>query len=424
MDTTAAERDGDASRPRRWRRPPGCRWARTPGSAACCSTPTAAPSPRATTAAPAPPHAEADALRAGRGPRPGAPPRSSPSSPATTPGAPGPAPQALVAAGVRRVVFAQTRPQPGGRRAAPSTLRAAGVEVEAGLLADEAARAEPRLDLRRRARSPLRHLEVRHHARRPQRRRRRHQPLGLQHAPPAATPTGCARSCDTMLVGTGTVGRRRPAADRPRRARRRPLAAPAAAGGDGGARPRLPTGGSSTSRAETVQLRTRDPHAALARARAPATVSTSSSRAARRWPPRSCGPAWSTRSSPTSRPVLLGAGLPAVADLGITTIAEAFRPQVTDVTVLEPVVDGEQPNVRFTLTPAPTDREKAPEMFTGIVEELGTVEAVEDQGDAIRLTMRRRRGARRRRPRRLDRRQRLLPDRGRPAPTTAPGPPT
>ena len=27
-------------------------------------------------------------------------------------------------------------------------------------------------------------------------------------------------------------------------------------------------------------------------------------------------------------------------------------------------------------------------MFTGIVEELGTVEAVEDQGDAIRLTVR------------------------------------
>ena len=27
-------------------------------------------------------------------------------------------------------------------------------------------------------------------------------------------------------------------------------------------------------------------------------------------------------------------------------------------------------------------------MFTGIVEELGTVEALEDQGDAIRLTVR------------------------------------
>ena len=27
-------------------------------------------------------------------------------------------------------------------------------------------------------------------------------------------------------------------------------------------------------------------------------------------------------------------------------------------------------------------------MFTGIVEELGTVEALEDQGDAVRLTVR------------------------------------
>ena len=50
-------------------------------------------------------------------------------------------------------------------------------------------------------------------------------------------------------------------------------------------------------------------------------------------------------------PALLGAGLPAVADLGITTIADAFRPTVTDVTVLEADGPGEQPNVRFTMTP-------------------------------------------------------------------------
>ena len=52
-------------------------------------------------------------------------------------------------------------------------------------------------------------------------------------------------------------------------------------------------------------------------------------------------------------------------------------------------------------------------MFTGIVEELGTVAAIEDQGDAIRLTVRATTVARTRRPRRLDRRQRLLPDRRR-----------
>jgi diaminohydroxyphosphoribosylaminopyrimidine deaminase/5-amino-6-(5-phosphoribosylamino)uracil reductase len=49
-------------------------------------------------------------------------------------------------------------------------------------------------------------------------------------------------------------------------------------------------------------------------------------------------------------PMLLGSGRNAVADLGITTIADALRPTVTDVTVL-PGLDGEQPNVRITMTP-------------------------------------------------------------------------
>jgi diaminohydroxyphosphoribosylaminopyrimidine deaminase/5-amino-6-(5-phosphoribosylamino)uracil reductase len=45
--------------------------------------------------------------------------------------------------------------------------------------------------------------------------------------------------------------------------------------------------------------------------------------------------------------MLLGAGRGAVADLGITTIAEALRPRVADIAVL----DGEPPNVRLTLQP-------------------------------------------------------------------------
>jgi diaminohydroxyphosphoribosylaminopyrimidine deaminase/5-amino-6-(5-phosphoribosylamino)uracil reductase len=49
-------------------------------------------------------------------------------------------------------------------------------------------------------------------------------------------------------------------------------------------------------------------------------------------------------------PMLLGAGRAAVADLGIATIGEALRPQVVDVTVLEPA-PGEEPNVRLTLVP-------------------------------------------------------------------------
>ena len=40
------------------------------------------------------------------------------------------------------------------------------------------------------------------------------------------------------------------------------------------------------------------------------------------------------------------------ADLGISTIAEAFRPRVTDITVL----DGDEPNVRLTLAPSRIDQ--------------------------------------------------------------------
>ena len=52
-------------------------------------------------------------------------------------------------------------------------------------------------------------------------------------------------------------------------------------------------------------------------------------------------------------------------------------------------------------------------MFTGIVEELGTVEALEDQGDAVRLTVRGPLVTSDAGLGRLDLRQRLLPDRGR-----------
>ena len=49
-------------------------------------------------------------------------------------------------------------------------------------------------------------------------------------------------------------------------------------------------------------------------------------------------------------PMLLGAGTGAVADLGITTIADARHLHVSDVHVL-PGHDGEDTNVRLTMTP-------------------------------------------------------------------------
>jgi diaminohydroxyphosphoribosylaminopyrimidine deaminase/5-amino-6-(5-phosphoribosylamino)uracil reductase len=48
-------------------------------------------------------------------------------------------------------------------------------------------------------------------------------------------------------------------------------------------------------------------------------------------------------------PMLLGAGRNAVADLGITTIAEALRPTVVDIAIIES--EGEQPCVRLMMEP-------------------------------------------------------------------------
>ena len=290
----AARRCGaPSSSPRR----PASRSARTRGSAACCSTPTATRSPRASTAAPA-----RRTPRSTRSPRPGDAARGATAvvtlEPCNHTGRTGPCAQALVEAGVRRVVFAQADPNPvaAGGAATLARGRRRGRGRAAGR---RGARAQPGLDVRRRARPPVRHLEVRHHPRRPQRRRRRHQPLGLQPRPRAATPTGCAALCDVMLVGTNTV-----AVDDPELTVRdevdEPLAAPAAARGDGGARPRPRPAGlrRPAPRPSTCAPATR---ARRWPSSSPATASTSSSRAGRRWPPRSSRPAWSTRSSPTSR---------------------------------------------------------------------------------------------------------------------------
>jgi len=49
---------------------------------------------------------------------------------------------------------------------------------------------------------------------------------------------------------------------------------------------------------------------------------------------------------------VLGAGLSAVGDLGITTISAALHLPVTGVTVLEPLNDGDDVNVRITMSRA------------------------------------------------------------------------
>lgn len=257
----------------------------------------------------------------------------------------GPCAQALVEAGVRRVVFAQADPNPtaaGGSE----TLRAAGVQVESGLLAVESGllnaiwtfavthgrpfvtwKFATTLDGRSAAADGTSRWVSSRAARLDTHRLR-------------------AR-CDTMLVGTNTVEIDDPLLtvrdehDRP--LPRQPLRAVM------GERDLAPDRRLFNADAESLHLRTRDPEAALkelyARDRQHVFLEGGPTLAA----------AFLTAGLVDEivvyvAPMLLGAGRNAVADLGINTIADAFRPRVTDITVL-PGIEGEEPNVRLTLTP-------------------------------------------------------------------------
>jgi diaminohydroxyphosphoribosylaminopyrimidine deaminase/5-amino-6-(5-phosphoribosylamino)uracil reductase len=291
------------------------------------------------------PHAEADALA-----RAGTAARGTTAvvtlEPCNHTGRTGPCAQALVGAGVRRVVVAQRDLNPvalGGLE----TLRAAGIDVETGLLADEA-RAVNRV-----------------------------WTFAVEHGRPfvtwkfattldgrSAAADGTSRwvssaaarldthrlraLCDTMLVGTNTV-----AVDDPQLTVRDP---------EGGLLPRQPLRVVMGVRdldphrrvlddsAETLHLRSRDPAAVLAdlcaRDRQHVFLEGGPTLAA----------AFLTAGLVDEvvayvAPMLLGAGRTAVGDLGIPTIAEALHLQVTDVTVLGPLHDGDDTDVRLTMTP-------------------------------------------------------------------------
>jgi len=254
----------------------------------------------------------------------------------------GPCAQALIDAGIARVVFAQPDPNPiaqGGLE----HLRAAGIDVEFGLLESES-----------------RHLN-------------RAWTFALEHQRPfvtwkfattldgrSAAADGTSRwitsraarldvhrlraQCDVVLVGTGTV-----MADDPHLTVRDEFDEPLAhqplrvvmGQRDLPADARI-----LDNQAETLHLSTRDPIQALN------TLYDDG----RRHVFLEGGPRLAAAFFQAGvvdevvayvAPVLLGAGTPAVADLGITTIADAARFATTDVTV----IDGEEPNVRFTLTP-------------------------------------------------------------------------
>ncbi len=261
----------------------------------------------------------------------------------------GPCAQALIEAGVRRVVIAQSDPNPVAAGGADA-LRAAGLEVVTGVLVEQA-----------RALNRMWTFAVDHG--RPFVTWKFAASLDGRSAAPDGTSrwisSRAARRdthrlrglADTMLVGANTVAvddpaltvrdeTDRPVAEQPLRAvmgeRDLDPAArifdPALAGG-----------------VETLHLRTRDPAAALRelhdRDRQHVFLEGGPTLAAA-----------FLRAGLVDEivayvaPMLLGAGAAAVADLGVTTLTEALRPAVTDVRVLEGL-EGEPPNLRLTMTP-------------------------------------------------------------------------
>src|SRR3954447_23984918 len=290
------------------------------------------------------PHAEADAL-ARAGDRARGTTAVVTLEPCAHTGRTGPCAVALREAGVRRVVFAQADPNPvaaGGG----ALLREAGIEVEEGLCREDA------------------------------RALNRTWTFAVEHGRPfvtwkfattldgrSAAADGTSRwvsgraarldthrlraLCDVVLVGTNTVEVDDPqltvrdADDQPL-----PLQPLRAVMGE---RDLPDTKRVFDAQAESIRLRTHDPLAALEQLysldRQHVFLEGGASLAAA-----------FLRAGLVDEivayvaPMLLGAGQPAVADLGITSIGQALRPVVTDVTVL-PGLDGEEPNVRLTLKP-------------------------------------------------------------------------
>jgi diaminohydroxyphosphoribosylaminopyrimidine deaminase/5-amino-6-(5-phosphoribosylamino)uracil reductase len=262
----------------------------------------------------------------------------------------GPCSEALVAAGVRRVVYAQPDANPVAVGGA-GRLREAGIEVVGGVMIEEAQainRAWTFAVARRRPFVTWKFATTLD---------------GRSAAPDGTSRWVSSRAarldthrlrglCDTMLVGTGTVE-----VDDPELTVRDEVDEPVAVQplrAVMGLRDLTPDRRIFNDRAETVHLRTRDPEEALARLH----------ELDRQHVFLEGGPALARAFLSAGlvdevvayvAPMLLGAGTSAVADLGITTIADALHLHVTDVAVLEGH-DGEDTNVRLTMKPLTTPR--------------------------------------------------------------------
>jgi diaminohydroxyphosphoribosylaminopyrimidine deaminase/5-amino-6-(5-phosphoribosylamino)uracil reductase len=154
--------------------------------------------------------------------------------------------------------------------------------------------------------------------------------------------------CDTMLVGTHTIAVDDPLLtvrdehDRP--LARQPLRAVM------GLRDLPASHRVFDETAPSVHLRTRDPHQALKELfgldRQHVFLEGGPTLAAAFWRAELVDEVVAYVA-----PMLLGSGRAAVADLGIDTISGAAHLLVTDVLVLEPLDEGDDLNVRLTMTP-------------------------------------------------------------------------
>lgn len=290
------------------------------------------------------PHAEADAL-AQAGERARGATAVVTLEPCAHTGRTGPCAVALREAGVSRVVFAQSDPNPIASGGA-ALLRSAGIEVEAGLLVEEARalnrawtfaleRGRPLVTWKLAATLDGRIAAADGSSRWISGRAARRDAHRLRV------------ECDAIMVGTNTAVVDNPqltardADDQPLPAQHQPLRVVM------GERELPASLRVFDGSAETVRLRTRDVETAVK------TLESLD----RRHVLLEGGPTLAAaflRAGLVDEiiayvtPMVLGAGLSAVADFGVATIAGALRPVVTDVTVLEGL-DGEEPCVRLTM---------------------------------------------------------------------------
>jgi len=255
----------------------------------------------------------------------------------------GPCAEALIGAGVRRVVFAQADPNPLAQGGA-QTLRAAGLDVESGLYAEDARAVNRVWSFAVEQGRPFvtwkfaTTLDGRSAA--------ADGTSRWVSSPAARRDTHRLRAlCDVMLVGSNTVEVDDPlltVRDGDVPLPHQPLRAVM------GLRDLSPTSRVFNDDAETVHLRTRDPREALAelyaRDRQHVFLEGGPTLAA-----AFLGAGLVDELVAYVAPMLLGTGRNVVADLGISTIAAARHLEVTDVTVLAPEATGDDTNIRITM---------------------------------------------------------------------------